>query len=98
MKEKKKQITPYKTIIIRILKKYDVKKAGIFGSYARGEAKKNSDIDILIQFKKQKSMLDLIELEKILKEKTGKKIDLLTYKSLNPLLKKQILKEEVRII
>ena len=42
-----------------ILRKNGVVKAGIFGSYARGEAKKNSDIDILIKFKGSKSLFDL---------------------------------------
>jgi len=37
---------------IPVLKKYGVAKAAVFGSYARGEAKKNSDIDLLVDIKK----------------------------------------------
>jgi len=82
-----------------ILKKNKVVKAGIFGSYARGEQKKKSDIDMLIQVKGRKfSILDLIGLEKELEKKLGKKVDLLTYNGINPLLKEQILGEEVKII
>ena len=69
-------------------------KAGIFGSYARGEAKKRSDVDILIKQKGRKSLLDLVGLEMKLK----KKVDLLDYKGLSPYLKERILKEEVRIL
>lgn len=87
-----------KTQIRTVLKKHDVIKAGVFGSYARGDQKKTSDIDILVKFRGQKSLLDLIKLELILKDKLKKKVDLLTYKSINPLLKQRILKEEVKII
>jgi len=84
--------------IVPILRENGVIKAGLFGSCARGEIKKNSDIDILIKFKGSKSLLDLIALEQELEEKIGKKFDVLTYKSLHPLLKDRILREEVRII
>ncbi len=90
------KISKIKPKIRKVLKKYHVKKAGIFGSYARGEAKKNSDVDILIEFKG--GLLSLIGLEMELKKKLKKKVDLLTYRGINPLLRKSILKEEIRII
>ena len=84
--------------IVSILKRNGVVKAGIFGSYARGEAKKNSDIDILIKFKGRKSLFDLVGLEIELNKMLKKKTDLLTYNSISPFLKDRIIKEEVRII
>ncbi len=90
------EISKIKSKIKGTLKKYHIPKAGIFGSYARGEAKKNSDIDILIEF--NGGLLSLIELEMELNRKLKKKVDLLTYKGINPLLRKSILKEEIRII
>jgi hypothetical protein len=96
---KRDTIKSLKRIIIPILKRNDVIKAGIFGSYARGEQKKRSDLDILIKYgKKRKSLLDLVRLERELKESLGKKVDVLTYNSLHPLLKERILKEEVKIL
>ena len=86
-------------IAVPLLKKYGVVRAGIFGSYARKEEKKKSDIDLLIEVRKRKfSLLDLIGLELELKQKLRKKVDLLTYHGINPLLRKRILQEEVRII
>src|SRR3989338_162524 len=85
-------------IAVPILKKNDVVKAGIFGSYARGEAKKRSDVDMLIKQKGKKSLLDLVRLERILEEKLKKRVDLLDYDGLSPYLKERILKEEVRIL
>jgi len=94
----KAEIMNLKKKIIPILKRNNVVKAGIFGSFARGEAKKGSDIDILIEVKAKKfSLLDLIRLEMELEKKLKRKVDLLTYKSIHPLLKNRILSEEVRI-
>ena len=89
-----------KKIIVPVLKRNDVVKAGIFGSFARGEAKKKSDIDILIEVKKSKkfSLIDLVRVELELKRNLKQDVDLLTYKGIDPLLKDRILKEEVRII
>ena len=84
-------------VIIPVLKNNYVVKAGIFGSYARGEQKKNSDIDILVQFSKPVGFkFARIELE--LEKKLKKKVDLLTYNGLSPYLKDRILQEEVKII
>ena len=98
MKIKDKEVQRIAKIVVPILKKNDVVKAGIFGSYARGEAKKRSDVDMLIQFKGRKSYFDLVGLEQDLNHHLLKKDDLLTYKSVNPLLKKYIFKDEVRIL
>jgi predicted nucleotidyltransferase len=88
-----------KTRIVPILKQSGVKRAGIFGSYARGEQTKDSDIDILIEVKGRKfSLFDLVGLELELKKVLRKDVDLITYKGIDPYLKKRILKEEVRII
>ena len=84
--------------IIPILKKHNVVKAGIFGSYARGEQKKSSDIDLLIKFKGKKNLFDLARLEQELEKTLHKRFDVLTYNSITPLLKYNILKEEIEIL
>ena len=93
-----KNIEKIRPKIIRVLKKNDVKKAGIFGSYARGEQKASSDIDILIEPAKEMGFFEIVNLEEELKKSLKKKIDLLTYASIHKLLKERILSEEVRII
>jgi|SRR3989338_9138444 len=94
---KDKKLQRIAKIVVPILKKNGVVKAGIFGSYARGEAKKRSDIDIIIQPPK-KMGLEFVGLNLELQKKLGKKVDLLTYKSVHPLLKKYIEDDEVRIL
>lgn len=81
-----------------VLRRYDVVKASLFGSFARGEEGKKSDIDILVKFKGQKSLIDLVELEMELKGLLRKKVDLLTYNSLHPLLRTRILDEQKSIL
>lgn len=92
-----KQIILIKSKILDILKNNNIKRAGIFGSYARGEQKKNSDVDILIE--PEKSMgFGFFGMNDLLEKKLGKKVHLVTYKYINPHIKKNILSEEIRII
>ena len=84
--------------ILPILRRYDVARAAIFGSFARGEGNKRSDIDLLVEFKGQKSLLDLAGLKIALEELLKTKVDVLTYNSLHPLLKDRILREQKVIL
>ncbi|OGH64649.1 MAG: hypothetical protein A2821_04320 [Candidatus Magasanikbacteria bacterium RIFCSPHIGHO2_01_FULL_41_23] len=77
---------------------FDVKKAHLFGSYARGEATSKSDIDIIIEFKGQKSLFDLVGLRDSLQEKLGRKVDVGTPGSIHPALKKNIEKDFVALL
>ena len=92
------QIEKYKQIIVPILMKNDVDKAGIFGSFARDEANEDSDIDILVHFKGRKSLFDLARLELELERESRRKVDVITYDSINPLIREHILKEEIKIL
>lgn len=92
------QIQDIKNKILPILKQAGVKKSSLFGSYVRGDQTKGSDIDILVEMPKGRSLLDLIGLEMELKKAVGKKVDLLTYNSINPLLKDYIEKDQLQIL
>ena len=85
-------------IIVNYLKDYDLKRIGLFGSFARKENVPGSDIDILVKFKETPSLLLLIKLENELSKKLGSKVDLLTEGSIsNKRIKSQI-KQDLRII
>ena len=92
------QIEKYKEIILEILRKHDVKKASLFGSIVREEMSTDSDIDLIIEFKGDKSLLNLAALKIELEEKLSLKVDVLTYNSIHPLLRDQILAEQVEIL
>jgi predicted nucleotidyltransferase len=83
--------------IIKILRKHGIRKAGIFGSYARGEQRKNSDIDVIIEPQKRTGF-GFVRIMYDLENELGKKVDLLTYGGINPLLKRKILEDEKRIL
>jgi hypothetical protein len=88
-----------KNIILNRLKEFDPVKAGIFGSFARGENKKGSDIDILVEFKEAPSLLTLIKLENELSEILGIRVDLVTTGALkNKRIKKSIKKDLISIL
>jgi uncharacterized protein len=82
-----------------ILKKHAVKRAAIFGSFARGEAKVRSDVDLLIEYKaKDKSLFDLVDLKAELEETLDRKVDIVTYNSIYSGIRKQILAEQIIIL
>ena len=83
--------------IVTTLKRYGAKKIAIFGSYARDEAKTESDIDIIVEFSERKSLLDLVGIEQELSDALGVKADLLTEKSISPYLIDRI-KSEMEVI
>ncbi|MDQ0298438.1 putative nucleotidyltransferase [Salibacterium salarium] len=74
--------------------KYHVSKIGYFGSYAREEQTKESDIDILVEFSKPIG-LEFISLKEYLEQELNLKVDLVTVKALKPQLKEAVLKEVI---
>lgn len=82
-----------------VLRKHAVKRASIFGSFARGTAKARSDVDILIEYKKRnKSLFDLVDLKADLEKSLDRKVDLVTYNSLYWRIRDTILAEQVIIL
>ena len=79
--------------LVSILKKHGAKKIEIFGSYARGEQEETSDLDVIVEFEKRKSLLELVGIEQELEDALGIKVDLLTRASISPYLIERIEKE-----
>jgi len=92
------QIEPVREKIIDILRENGVKRASSFGSVVLGEMTEDSDVDLLVKFEGRRSLLDLAHLKNELEDAVNRRVDLLTYKSINPLLKDRILAEQVPII
>jgi predicted nucleotidyltransferase len=70
---------------------FGVSRIGVFGSYARGEEKRDSDIDILVEFDRPISLFDFSRLKIFLSEQLGIPVDLVTAGALKPLIRDQIL-------
>jgi predicted nucleotidyltransferase len=83
--------------LIQLCRENDVAKLGVFGSMARGEANDQSDIDLLVEFSKRKSLLALVSLERKMSAALGRKVDLLTEAAISPYLRDRI-KRDLRVI
>ena len=92
LNEIKKNIKTNKSSIFQ---KYKIHRLGFFGSYVRGEQNRDSDLDILVEYKEAPSLITLMELEGYLSTTLGVKVDLITSKGLKPPLKSFILEEVV---
>lgn len=86
-----------KDTIRPILLKYGVKKASLFGSYARGSFDTKSDVDILIEPPKNMG-ITYIELKHELEDTLQKKVDLVSFNGVNKYLRKSILNSQSPIL
>ena len=77
--------------IIEYLRRYNPKRIAVFGSYARDEETKKSDIDLLVKFGNDITLLDLVEMREHLNKILGIKVDIITENALNKNIKKFII-------
>jgi uncharacterized protein len=83
-----------KDSLIPFLEKHGVVRSALFGSIVRGEENAESDIDLLVEFEEGKSLFDLIDLKQEIEEAFHKRTDIVTYRSVHPLLKSSILESQ----
>jgi uncharacterized protein len=86
-----------KSQIKPILKKHGIKKAGIFGSSARGESVV-SDLDLLVKIDNKISLLEFVRIQQELEDELGMKVDLVEYDAIKPALKDEILRDEEPVL
>jgi predicted nucleotidyltransferase len=84
--------------ILPVLQQYGVRRAGVFGSYARADATADSDLDLLVELPPGSSLFDLVGLQLDLSETLDIEVDANTYNAIHPLLREGILAEEIRIL
>lgn len=85
-------------ILKKALQRFGVKKAGLFGSFLTDEFRNDSDIDLLVELGGRKSILDLVELKLTLEDLLNRRIDVVTYRSIHPMLRRSILAAEERLV
>jgi hypothetical protein len=78
------------------LNRFGVSSISIFGSIARGDARPDSDIDVLVEFSRPVGMFEFMDLKEFLESLFNQKVDLATLESLKHQLRDQILKEAIR--
>lgn len=91
-------ITAIKEKIVPILKEAGITKSALFGSYVHGEETEKSDIDLLVEYPQGTNLFDVVDLQIKLENVLGKSVDLVSYKTIKPRLRKYILSEQVPIL
>ncbi|MDP9194018.1 MAG: nucleotidyltransferase family protein [Acidobacteriota bacterium] len=81
--------------IARVAAKFGAANVRVFGSRARGEATAGSDLDLLVELERGRSLLDLIALERELKSLLGIEVDVLTPGSISPYFRDDIEREAI---
>ncbi len=101
MKHSVKSVEEVKAILRKhkaeVVQKYRVREIGIFGSFVRGQQKRRSDVDILVEYDEIPDLFEFINLERYLQRLLRKKIDLVRKGAIRPELKDKILREVVYI-
>lgn len=80
-----------------LAEKYGVAEIGIFGSIVRGEARDNSDVDVLVEFDRPIGLLKFVNMERYLEGLIDAKVDLVMKKALKPRIGKHILEEVIML-
>ncbi|MDX2030074.1 MAG: nucleotidyltransferase family protein [Blastocatellia bacterium] len=81
--------------LLALADKYGARNVRLFGSGARGEDHPESDIDLLVEMEEDRSLLDQIALRQEMESLLGRRVDLVTDKSIYWLLRRRILKEAI---
>jgi uncharacterized protein len=84
--------------VLPILKQANIKKAALFGSYVSGTSTKESDIDILVELPDNATLFELGGLKVSLEEKLHKKVDVVTYKNISPIIRSSILSNQYPLL
>ncbi|MFQ5641553.1 MAG: nucleotidyltransferase family protein [bacterium] len=91
-------IEEVKRKIVPVLQRHQIKRAALFGSVVRGEIREDSDIDILVEVNKSLSLLDFIGIKQEIEDTLERRVDLVEYDAIKPMIRNTILKEQVMIL
>ncbi len=80
-----------------LAEQYQVESIALFGSYVRGEQRPDSDLDILVTFRRTPSLLQFLALEHYLSDALGVKVDLVMKSGLKPRIGAHILREAIPV-
>ncbi len=83
--------------ILRIAAQHGATRIRVFGSIARGEARPDSDVDLLVRMERGRSLFDLVGLWQDLEELLGRKVDVISEGGMSPYIRERILSEAIFI-
>lgn len=91
-------VKSYRELLLPILKRYDIKRAAIFGSVAKGTSGQDSDLDLLIEPKSGFTLFNMLQLESEIEVLLNKKVDLVEYDAIKASIKQDVLQSAVIIL
>lgn len=92
------ELEQYQQLILPVLKRYFIKRAAIFGSFAKGNISADSDVDLLIEPEKDFTIFKMLRLEEEISEIIKRKVDVVEYSALKPSIKKEVLLSAITIL
>ena len=92
------ELEQYQNAIIPVLKRHLIKRAAIFGSFAKGDNNENSDIDLLIEPGTGFTFFSLLNLEEEISQLLNRKVDLVEYSAIKPSIKEEVLLSAITIL
>lgn len=93
-----KDIELYQQLILPVLKRHFIKRAAIFGSFAKGNTRIDSDVDLLIEPEKDFTIFKMLKLEEEISELIKRKVDLVEYSALKPSIINEVLSSAITIL
>jgi hypothetical protein len=90
LKEKRDQI-------LAIAKQHGARNVRVFGSLARGEGKRDSDLDVLLELEPGRSLLDIVAIKQDLEDLLNTKVDVVTETAVSPYIRDQILRQAISL-
>ena len=92
------QFEQYQQLILPVLKRYFIKRAAIFGSFAKGDVNVNSDVDLLIEPGKGFTIFNMLKLEEEISDLIKRKVDLVEYSALKSSIREEVLLSAITIL
>jgi predicted nucleotidyltransferase len=92
------QLEQYQQLILPVLKRYFIRRAAIFGSFAKGDVNVNSDVDLLIEPGKGFTIFKMLKLEEEISDLIKRKVDLVEYSALKSSIREEVLLSAINIL
>jgi hypothetical protein len=83
--------------ILAIAKQHGARNVRVFGSLARGEGKRDSDLDVLLELEPGRSLLDIVAIKQDLEDLLNTKVDVVTETAVSPYIRDQILRQAISL-
>jgi predicted nucleotidyltransferase len=90
-------LAPHREQIQRIAARHGAMSLRVFGSVARGDARPDSDVDLLVEMERGRTLLDVVAIKQDVEDLLDRKVDVVTQAAISPYMRESVLKEAVSL-